>query len=123
MRGRDEGSGQDAPDERTPHDADAANVANVANRALLRRAAAGWLRRGYGMRYQDPHLAQLLRPGRPTWQGMLLIALAAPALVLAALLVRQGLRRRYWHTVSITLTPDRRVVTHRQWTPYRPDEP
>jgi hypothetical protein len=89
----------------------------------LERAAAGWRRRGYRVRYEDPHLIQLVRAGRPTLAGLLLIGLAAPLLALAALLVVQGLRRRHWHTVSITITPDERIVTHRQWSPYPPEEP
>jgi hypothetical protein len=98
-------------------------ITNGDSDTILERAAAGWRRRGYRVRYEDPHLIQLVRAGRPTLAGLLLIALAAPLLALAALLVVQGLRRRQWHTVSITITPDERIVTHRQWSPYPPNAP
>jgi hypothetical protein len=89
--------------------------------ALLERAASAWIRRGYTVRYRDNHLIQLIRKGRPTWVGLLMIALAAPLVALAVFLVIRGLRRRYWHTVSITTTPDRRIITHRQWAPNPPE--
>jgi hypothetical protein len=116
MRGRHEGSTRGSPGGRpSPDDGPGAS-------APLRRAAAGWQGRGYAVRYADPHLIQLIRAGRLTWQGLALIALAIPPLALAALLVARGLRQRYWHTVSITMTPDNRVVTHRQWAPYPPED-
>jgi hypothetical protein len=119
MRGSHEGPEPDAPQarDRTPPRADAGT------NPTLRRAAAGWLRRGYVVRYEDPHLIQLVRAGRPTWQGMLLIAFAIPFMALSILLVIRGLRQRMWHTISIARTPDDRIVTHMQWAPSPPEEP
>lgn len=119
MRGSHDGSEWDVPRERANLSPDEETERN----ATIERAAAGWLRRGYTVRYRDAHLVQLVRAGRPTCLGMLLIALAAPALALAIVLLLQGLRRRNWHTISITVTPDHRVITHRQWAPYPPEEP
>ncbi|MBF6589950.1 MAG: hypothetical protein IVW57_05385 [Ktedonobacterales bacterium] len=87
----------------------------------LERAATGWMRRGYTVRYRDTHLVQLVRASRPGCGGALLIALALPVLALAVLLVVLGARRRRWHTVSLTITPEQRVITHRQWAPHPPE--
>jgi hypothetical protein len=118
MRGSHDGSDQDANgfSAGAPRDAQAASSLTP-----IERAAAGWIRRGYAVRYHDPHLIQLVRRGQPGCSGWLLIALAAPLLALALALVVIGLRRRFWHTISITATPDQRIITHRQWAPNPPE--
>jgi hypothetical protein len=118
MRGSHDGSDQDARgfSAKAPHGAQV-----TSSPSLLERAAAGWIRRGYTVRYRDPHLIQLVRRGRPGCSGWLLVVLALPLMGLAIALVVIGLRRRYWHTVSITATPDQRIITHRQWAPNPPE--
>jgi hypothetical protein len=118
MRGSHDGADQDAGE----FSAGASSGNQAANSpSLLERAAAGWIRRGYAVRYHDAHLIQLVRRGRPGCASWLLIALGVNLVGLAVALVIIGLRRRYWHTVSITATPDQRIITHRQWAANPPE--
>lgn len=82
----------------------------------LRRAAQRWQRRGYTIRYADAFLTQLVRRTGIGWIGWVLLVLAVPPLALALWLLTRVLRRRGWHVVSLTVTPEGRVLSHRQWT-------
>ena len=87
----------------------------------LDHAAHWWARRGYTVRYRDAHLVQLIRRGRPgsASAGWLLSALCIAGLAVVLLVL--GLRRRPFHVVSLTITPDKRVITHRIWAQRPPD--
>ncbi len=83
-------------------------------------AADSWLRRGYRRRYQDDHLVQLAAPVEGPTSRDLLLALGVGALggigsALGLLAYFHLTRRGRWHVVSLLLTPERRVLTHRQW--------
>lgn len=86
----------------------------------LWRATARWLRRGYTVRYSDAFLVQLVRRASMGWVGWALLVLALPCLGVAFWLIARALRRRGWHVVSLTITPDGRVISHRQWTRAEP---
>lgn len=86
----------------------------------LRQAAARWQRRGYTVRYSDAFLVQMMRRTGIGWMGWALVALALPCLGAACWLFARALRRRGWHVVSLTITPDGRVLSHRLWTRAEP---
>lgn len=86
----------------------------------LRRATQRWLRRGYTVRYSDPFLTQLVRRTGMGWVGWALVGLSAPCFGIALWLLLRALQRRGWHVVSITITPEGRVLSHRQWTRSEP---
>ncbi|HUY78492.1 MAG TPA: hypothetical protein VMV29_17100 [Ktedonobacterales bacterium] len=104
--------GDDPPDE--DHSA-------ASPRPALGQAIAGWRRRGFALRYLDETLAQLTRREPPDWDVIALALGALGALGLAGWLLRLAWRRwRRWSAVSLTVTPDDRVITHRQFTRRRP---
>lgn len=86
----------------------------------LRRATARWQRRGYTVRYSDAFLTQLVRRTGMGWIGWAQLLLALPLVGIALWLLVRALRRRGWHVVSLTITPDGRVISHRQWTRVEP---
>lgn len=99
--------------------ANGAHPANPASEATspLGRAAERWLRRGYRLQYADAHLVQLGAPVTgPTSRDLALAAgIGAACALLGALgwLAYLHLTRRgRWHEVSLTLTPERRVLSY-----------
>ncbi len=88
----------------------------------LERALADWRRRRYRVGYADETLAQLSRREFPGWDVIALGLAALGALGLAALLLRLAWRRwKRWSVVSLTVTPDEQVITHRQSSRRRPE--
>ncbi len=82
----------------------------------LERAVAAWRRRRYRVTYQDEYLVQLVRRGLPVG------AYAAVAVAAIVTVVGILVARRRWTVVSLTVTPDGQVITHRQRTS-RPPAP
>lgn len=82
----------------------------------LRQAARWWTRRRYHVSYADAGLVQLSRTTLVYRESIAPFAAAAVLGALAVALIALGVRRRAWHVVSITVTPDHRIITHRQWT-------
>jgi hypothetical protein len=79
--------------------------------SALDGAAAAWQRRGYEVWYRDEYLVQLVRRGLP--EGPFLVLLIACLLALVAALLA-ALRQRSWNVVSLSASPEGRVVVHRQ---------
>lgn len=79
--------------------------------SALDRAAAAWQRRGYEVWYRDEYLAQLVRRGLPEGPFVLLLIVCFLAFVAAIL---AALRRRSWNVISLSVSPEGRVVVHRQ---------
>jgi hypothetical protein len=100
---------------------DAADESGGEADTRLERAARQWMRRGYTVRYRDPYLIQLIRPWRPFWLLVPLIASGVLALTLIMALVRRLLSRR-WHVVTLTEAPDGRVITHQMQAPRPPED-
>lgn len=119
MEGDHEREGREAPD--PAHAAGRPQPPAGDGASALDRATAGWLRRGYSLRYRDPGLAQLVRRVQPDRTGLALTLIAIPLLATGLALLIRGLRRRAWHTVTLAETPDRHIVTHGLWTPYPPE--
>jgi hypothetical protein len=91
-------------------------------RSPLAQSADTWLRRGYQLQYHDEHLAQLTAPASALTGHEVALAVGVGALagVGAALGLFAYLalaRRGRHHVVSLLLTPERRIITHRQWQP------
>lgn len=99
-----------------------ADGATVTPRPALVQAVESWQRRGFALRYLDETLAQLSRREPPNWDVIALALAALGALGLAGWLLRLAWRRyRQWSAVSLTVTPEDRVITHRQFTRRRPE--
>jgi hypothetical protein len=79
--------------------------------SALDRAAAAWQRRGYEVWYRDEYLVQLVRRGLPDGPFLLLLIVCFLALVAAIL---AALRRRPWTVISLSVSPEGRVIVHRQ---------
>jgi hypothetical protein len=86
----------------------------------LEAATAGWLRRGYMVRYRDPYLLQLMRREPPGWREAVLLGLATAAAVAAVAFGLHAYQRRLWHVVTLVIRPDGRIVTHQIRAPRRP---
>ena len=98
------------------------DLATGTPRPALAQALAGWRRRGFALRYLDETLAQLSRREPPSGDVIALGVAALGALGVAGWLFRLAWRRwRRWSAVSLTVTPDDRVITHRQYTRRRPE--
>lgn len=82
--------------------------------AFLSRAATGWVRQGYRVRYSDAFLIQLIRRGRPGREALPFIALGLLGFIGAAAALAVALSRRPWHVVTLAIGPDERVLTHQQ---------
>lgn len=94
--------GVDEPEESPSHGQTAAA------RAALARAEARWQRRGYRTRYGDEFLVQLVGRGRPSALCLALGMLGLAGVVVGWIVCRS------WQVVSLSTTPDGRVITHRQ---------
>lgn len=88
---------------------------------ILSRAAVGWVRRGYRVRYSDAYLIQLIRRGLPGRESLPFIALALLGFVGAAAALAIALSRRPWHVVTLAMGPDERVLTHEQRSTHPPE--
>jgi hypothetical protein len=75
--------------------------------AALERAARVWRRRGYQVLYQDTYLVQLTKLAPSRW-ALLMAGLALAVYALAAL------RRPRWVVITLSASPDGRIVTLRQ---------
>ena len=107
---------------RDHHNGEAHNGAPAQPHPALQRAVAEWLRRRYRVGYADETLAQLSRREFPGGDVIALALAALGALGLAALLLRWAWRRwRRWSVVSLTVTPNEQVITHRQSSRRRPE--
>ncbi len=92
----------------------------TSSRDAMAAAAAGWMRRGYVVRYRDPYLSQLMRREPLGWREALLLALAAGASIAAVIFALRAFRRRLWHVVTLVIRPDGRIVTHQIRAPHPP---
>jgi hypothetical protein len=86
----------------------------VASRVALKRAELAWQRRGYQVHYRDDFLVQLIRRGRPS-NVCLVVGLLAMATVVVG-----WIACRSWLVVSLSATPDGRVIAHRQHAAHPP---
>ena len=112
----------DMPENGEEQDAPSTQAALQRKRTALEAAAAGWVRRGYVVRYQDALLMQLIRRERPGWRAFGWLALALGTGIAAALLALGAFRGRRWHVVTLAQRPDGRVIMHSQRAP-RPPAP
>lgn len=106
--------GEPAGDQEPPDEIERAGCAGV-----LGAAASGWLRRGYHVRYRDESLVEVVRQGPP---NPALLALAALGVGLAVGALIAALRRRRWHLVLLTATPEGRIIMRGWWTSQLPNE-
>src|SRR5260370_22213680 len=110
----------DMPETREEQGAPSTQAALQRRRTALEAAAAGWVRRGYVVRYQDALLIQLIRRERPGWRAFGWLALALGTGIAAALLALGAFRGRRWHVVTLAQRPDGRVIMHSQRAPHPP---
>jgi hypothetical protein len=107
-------AGEPAGDQEHPDESERARIAGA-----LDAAASGWLRRGYRVRYRDASLVEVIRQGPPN-PTLLALAAVGVGLTLAALVA--ALRRRRWHLVLLTATPEGRILMRAWWTSRLPNE-
>ncbi|HZC78385.1 MAG TPA: hypothetical protein VE258_11590 [Ktedonobacterales bacterium] len=110
----------DMPENGEEQQAPSTEAALRLRQMALEAAAAGWVRRGYVVRYQDSLLMQLIRRERPGWRAFGWLALALGTSIAAALLALGAFRGRRWHVVSLVQRPDGRVIMHSQHVPAPP---
>jgi hypothetical protein len=98
---RAEPQGQITPFPRTP-------------RAPLHRVAQGWIRRGYGIVYEDDHLVELAKEDKTPGRWIIGLAIAGAAIaglsIIGATLI--WLRARPWRIVSLAASPEHKVIAH-----------
>lgn len=80
------------------------------------RATARFERHGYRVHYADEYLVQLVRVRGERWATTVRVVIFLLGIGLALWAVRAWPRRLRWHVVSLTTTPDARVLVHTQWT-------
>jgi len=112
----------DIPENGEKQQAPSTQTALRLRQTALEAAAAGWVRRGYVVRYQDSLLMQLIRRERLGWRAFGWLALALGTSIAAALLALGAFRGRRWHVVTLVQRPDGRVIMHSQRAP-RPPSP
>jgi hypothetical protein len=110
----------DMPENGEEQQAPSTQAALRLRQTALEAAAAGWVRRGYVVRYQDSLLMQLIRRERLGWRAFGWLALGTS--IAAALLALGAFRGRRWHVVTLVQRPDGRVIMHSQRAP-RPPSP
>lgn len=89
---------------------------------FLSRAATGWVRQGYRVRYSDAYLIQLIKRGRTGRESLPFIVLALLGFTGAVVALAIAMSRRPWHVVTLAIGPDERVLTHQQRSPHPPVE-
>jgi hypothetical protein len=110
----------DMPENGEKQQAPSTQAALRLRQTALEAAAAGWVRRGYVVRYQDSLLMQLIRRERLGWRAFGWLALALGTSIAAALLALGAFRGRRWHVVTLVQRPDGRVIMHSQRAPRSP---
>jgi hypothetical protein len=83
-------------------------------RAQLYEAAQRWIRRGYGVVYEDDHLVELAREDKTPGRWIIGLAIAGGAVaglsIIGATLI--WLRARPWRIISLAASPEHKVVAH-----------
>lgn len=87
---------------------------------ILSRAAAGWIRQGYRVRFSDAYLIQLSKRGFLERESLPFVVLALLGFAGAAAALAIALSRRPWHVVTLAMGPGGRVLTHQQRSMHPP---